>query len=69
MVSRDRLAVGMSLTLLLLPFLPASGIIFKVGFVVAERVLYMPSLGSCLLVTIGMRRTARLIQSQVAIHV
>ena len=37
MVCRDRLAVGMSLTLFLLPFLPASGIIFKVGFVIAER--------------------------------
>lgn len=53
---RDRLVVGMALSLLLLPFLPASGLIFQVGFVIAERVLYMPSLGFCLLVTIGARR-------------
>lgn len=55
---RDRLPVGMALMLLLLPFLPASGVVFRVGFVVAERVLYMPSLGSCLLVAIGARRLA-----------
>ena len=37
------LATG--LALILLPFLPASNLLFPVGFVVAERVLYMPSLG------------------------
>ena len=31
-------------------FLPASQIVFPVGFLVAERVLYLPSLGICLLV-------------------
>ena len=35
----DRIPVGMGLTFLLLPFLPASGIIFRIGFVVAERYL------------------------------
>ena len=34
---RDRFHVGMALALLLLPFIPASGVVFKVGFVVAER--------------------------------
>ena len=33
----DRMMVGMSLALLLLPFLPASGILLRVGFVIAER--------------------------------
>lgn len=33
----DRMAVGMALALLLLPFLPASGILLQVGFVIAER--------------------------------
>ena len=34
---RDRFQVGMALAFLLLPFIPASGIVFKVGFVIAER--------------------------------
>ena len=37
------------LSLLALPFLPASNLFFYVGFVVAERVLYIPSAGFCLL--------------------
>ncbi|XP_075146790.1 transmembrane O-mannosyltransferase targeting cadherins 4 [Haematobia irritans] len=40
------------LGLLVIPFLPASGII-KVGFVIAERVLYVPSIGFCYLVAYG----------------
>ncbi len=43
-------ATALSLLLMCLPFLPASNLFFYVGFVVAERVLYIPSLGSCLLV-------------------
>lgn len=37
---------------LVIPFLPASGII-RVGFVVAERILYIPSAGFCLLISFG----------------
>ena len=36
------------LALTVLPFLPASNLILPVGFVVAERVLYIPSAGFCL---------------------
>lgn len=36
-----------------LPFLPASNLFFPVGFVVAERVLYMPSMGFCMLTAYG----------------
>ncbi|KRT83914.1 Anaphase-promoting complex subunit 3 protein [Oryctes borbonicus] len=43
----------MSLAFLILPFLPASNLFFPVGFVVAERVLYMPSMGFCLLIAYG----------------
>lgn len=43
----------MSLALLVLPFMPASNLFFRVGFVVAERVLYLPSAGFCLLVALG----------------
>ena len=41
------------LGLLVLPFLPASNLFFPVGFVVAERILYLPSMGFCLLVAFG----------------
>jgi len=43
------------------PFIPASNLFFPVGFVVAERALYAPSMGFCLLVAVGfhlfLRRT------------
>ncbi|KAK2587380.1 hypothetical protein KPH14_003097 [Odynerus spinipes] len=44
------------LTLLVIPFLPASNIFFTVGFVLAERTLYIPSAGYCLLVVIGLHK-------------
>ncbi|XP_014259780.1 transmembrane and TPR repeat-containing protein CG4050 [Cimex lectularius] len=43
----------MGLAFMVFPFLPASNILFPVGFVVAERVLYMPSMGFCMLVSYG----------------
>ena len=42
-----------SLSLIVFPFLPATNLLFPVGFVVAERVLYLPSMGFCLLVAFG----------------
>lgn len=33
---------------LVFPFLPASNLFFYVGFVIAERILYLPSIGACL---------------------
>uniref|UniRef100_A0A4W3GGV8 dolichyl-phosphate-mannose--protein mannosyltransferase n=1 Tax=Callorhinchus milii TaxID=7868 RepID=A0A4W3GGV8_CALMI len=44
-----------SLTLLIVPFLPATNLFFYVGFVIAERILYIPSMGFCLLVTVSLR--------------
>ncbi|KAK5606987.1 Protein O-mannosyl-transferase tmtc1 [Crenichthys baileyi] len=41
---------------LVFPFIPASNLFFRVGFVVAERVLYMPSMGYCILVSHGLGR-------------
>ncbi|CAH8638473.1 unnamed protein product [Schistosoma guineensis] len=46
-------AVCMALSLMIFPFIPASNLFFPVGFVVAERVLYTPSLGFCLLIGLG----------------
>ena len=45
--------VILSLALLVLPFLPATNLFFYVGFVVAERILYIPSMGACMLVSWG----------------
>lgn len=44
-----------SLGMMAVPFLPATNLFFYVGFVVAERVLYIPSMGFCLLVAVAMR--------------
>lgn len=42
-------AILLSVAFLALPFVPATNVLFYVGFVVAERVLYIPSAGLCLL--------------------
>jgi len=51
--SRCQRAIVMCLALVAFPFVPASNLFFPVGFVVAERVLYAPSMGFCLLVAVG----------------
>ncbi|KAM9705066.1 protein O-mannosyl-transferase TMTC1 isoform 2-T2 [Menidia menidia] len=51
--SREVLA---GMLFLVFPFIPASNLFFRVGFVVAERVLYMPSMGYCILVAHGLGR-------------
>jgi len=43
----------LALALLVIPFIPATNLFFYVGFVVAERVLYIPSAGYCLLVSVA----------------
>ncbi|XP_055381019.1 protein O-mannosyl-transferase Tmtc3 [Condylostylus longicornis] len=43
----------MALAFLTIPFLPAANLFFPVGFVIAERVLYMPSMGFCILIGYG----------------
>ncbi|CAL1282072.1 unnamed protein product [Larinioides sclopetarius] len=42
-----------AISMCVFPFLPASNLFFPVGFVIAERVLYAPSMGFCLLVAHG----------------
>ncbi|XP_059508271.1 protein O-mannosyl-transferase TMTC1 [Stegostoma tigrinum] len=48
--------VLVGLLFLVFPFIPASNLFIRVGFVVAERVLYMPSMGYCILVVHGLNR-------------
>ena len=49
--SPKSLIIGLSLVIF--PYIPASNLFFPVGFVVAERVLYLPSMGFCMLVALG----------------
>jgi hypothetical protein len=44
----------MALAWLVIPFLPASSILFHVGFVIAERVLLLPSAGFIMIVALGL---------------
>lgn len=41
---------------MIFPFIPSSNIFIKVGFVIAERTLLLPSAGYCLLVSLGLYR-------------
>ncbi|XP_031754523.1 protein O-mannosyl-transferase TMTC1 isoform X2 [Xenopus tropicalis] len=50
-----RREVLVGLLFLVFPFIPASNLFFRVGFVVAERVLYMPSMGFCILCVHGLK--------------
>lgn len=53
-------AALISIAILTLPFLPASNLFFYVGFVVAERILYLPSVGYCLLIGLGLGKLINL---------
>ncbi|CAG0920319.1 unnamed protein product [Notodromas monacha] len=55
----DSEATTLALCLLSVPFLPATNLFFYVGFVVAERVLYIPSMGYCLLLGLAVDKAAR----------
>ena len=50
----QRRIVVIGLCLTIAPFIPASNLFFPVGFVIAERVLYIPSIGFCVLVGLGL---------------
>ena len=56
---RESSVIVLSLALTVFPFVPASNLFFPVGFVVAERVLYLPSMGFSLLVAVGWNRLRR----------
>ncbi len=47
--SSHRRLLSLGLALLVAPFIPASGLFMEVGYVVAERLLYSPSMGYCLI--------------------
>ncbi|XP_072033910.1 protein O-mannosyl-transferase TMTC2-like [Amphiura filiformis] len=47
------LVIIISYSVLIFPYIPASNLFFYVGFVVAERILYIPSVGFCMLLALG----------------
>ncbi|XP_027198204.1 protein O-mannosyl-transferase TMTC3-like [Dermatophagoides pteronyssinus] len=52
----DRSNLLISLILIVILFIPASNLLFPVGFVLAERILYTPSIGFTALLAIGWLR-------------
>ncbi|KAF7656930.1 hypothetical protein LDENG_00034290 [Lucifuga dentata] len=52
--SQRRRTLTLGLVLLVVPFLPACNVFFRVGFVIAERVLYLSSAGYCLLLAFSL---------------
>ncbi|XP_022111985.1 transmembrane and TPR repeat-containing protein 1-like [Acanthaster planci] len=46
---QERRVLVLGMSFLAIPFLPASNLFIRVGFVVAERILYIPSMGYCIL--------------------
>lgn len=53
------------ISMTILPFIPASNLFFPVGFVVAERILYAPSIGFCFLVATGFEKLINFSESMV----
>lgn len=51
--SQRKRIVLLALSMIIIPFIPATNLFFPVGFVVAERILYIPSMGFCILVSLG----------------
>ena len=50
---QKRRVILFGISLVVLSYLPASNLFFPIGFVIAERILYLPSMGFCMLVGYG----------------
>ncbi|XP_063281375.1 protein O-mannosyl-transferase TMTC4 isoform X1 [Pelobates fuscus] len=59
-----RRILTLGLGFLIIPFLPASNMFFRVGFAIAERVLYLPSIGYCLLLTYGCSKICKQVKNK-----
>eukprot|EP00949_MAST-11_sp_MAST-11-sp1_P000863 g863.t1 len=53
---RERFALLLAACLTCVPFLPSSNMFFYVGFVVAERVLFLPSAGACVVMAMVLKK-------------
>ena len=54
-----RARVGVACAMTVAPFLPASGFFMWIGFVLAERIMFMPTIGFCVLLLLLLRPTLR----------
>lgn len=52
----EKREVLLALSCIVVPFSVASNVLFRVGFVIAERILYLPSVGYCMLIAIGIQQ-------------
>jgi hypothetical protein len=52
----EKKALAAAFAVMVMSFLPATNVLFYVGFVIAERVLYIPSMGFCLLLGYGLAK-------------
>ncbi|KAL1140813.1 hypothetical protein AAG570_000741 [Ranatra chinensis] len=59
----------MSLAFMIVPFSVASNLFFRVGFVIAERVLYIPSAGFCMLVSLGIHHISNYFKMRLLLYV
>jgi tetratricopeptide (TPR) repeat protein len=51
--------IFLGVVLLLVPLLPVSNLIVPIGTIMAERLLYLPALGFCVLMAVAIERTMR----------
>ncbi|XP_060065746.1 protein O-mannosyl-transferase TMTC4-like [Ylistrum balloti] len=55
-IDHEKRCLSMGLALIVVPFLPATNLLFRVGFVIAERVLYLSTAGYCVVIVLGVQR-------------
>lgn len=55
-LNQQKRNITMALAFLIIPFLPATNLFFRVGFVIAERALYLPTAGFCIIVVTGVSK-------------
>lgn len=60
---RSNIPAISGLVLCTVPYLPASGLLVRVGFVIAERLLYLPAIGFCYLIALGYLRLYSIIKN------
>lgn len=58
----------MAISLIIMPFIPASNLFFTVGFVIAERTLLLPSAGFCLLIILGLKKIEKWTSREASLH-